>query len=154
MVEWEEEAHGSTIKKKGLLYITRDANGNKIETVKDLDLNEYEKKLPVFNETDKKAAYNASQSLIASFDKKDERVKIFNKVVKDKQLGLTFGSQVLEVTTNLGLNPKDVTAQQLATNFLLKQIVEQGSLVNLRTTMTNWDVASMSLLSLKKKLNI
>jgi len=145
VVEWEEEAHGSIIKKKGLLYITRDADGNKIETVKDLDLNEYEKKkLPVFNETDKKAAYNASQSLIASFDKKDERVKIFNKVVKDKQLGLTFGSQVLEVTTNLGLNPKDVTAQQLATNFLLKQIVEQGSLVNLRTTMTNWDVASMS----------
>jgi len=144
-VDWEEQSHGSTIKKKGLLYITRDANGNKIETVKDLDLNQYEtKKLPVFNETDKKSAYNAAQSVVSSFDKKDERVKIFNQVVKDKQLGLTFGSQVLEVTTNLGKNPKDVTAQQIATNFLLNQVVQQGSLVNLRTTMTNWDVASMS----------
>jgi len=145
VVEWEEQSHGSTIKKKGLLYITRDANGNKIETVKDLDLNQYEtKKLPVFNETDKKSAYNAAQSVVSSFDKKDERVKIFNQVVKDKQLGLTFGSQVLEVTTNLGKNPKDVTAQQIATNFLLNQAVEKGSLVGLRTTMTNWDVAKLS----------
>ena len=145
VVDWEEQSHGSTIKKKGLLYITRDANGNKIETVKDLDLNQYEtKKLPVFNETDKKSAYNAAQSVVSSFDKKDERVKIFNQVVKDKQLGLTFGSQVLEVTTNLGKNPKDVTAQQIATNFLLNQAVEKGSLVGLRTTMTNWDVAKLS----------
>ena len=145
VVEWEEQSHGSTIKKKGLLYITRDANGNKIETVKDLDLNQYEKKkLPVFTESDKKAAYNTSQSVIASFDKKDKKVEAFNKFVKDKNLGLTFGSQVLEVTTNLGKNPKDVSAQQIATNFLLNQAVEKGSLVGLRTTMTNWDVASMS----------
>lgn len=145
VVEWEEQSHGSTIKKKGLLYITRDANGNKIETVKDLDLNQYEtKKLPVFNETDKKSAYNAAQSVVSSFDKKDERVKIFNQVVKDKNLGLTFGSQILEITTNLGRNPKDVTAQQIATNFLLNQAVEKGSLVGLRTTMTNWDVAKLS----------
>lgn len=145
VVEWEEQSHGSTIKKKGLLYITRDANGNKIETVKDLDLNQYEtKKLPAFTESDKKAAYNTSQSVIASFDKKNAKVEAFNKFVKDKNLGLTFGSQVLEVTTNLGKNPKDVTAQQIATNFLLNQVVQQGSLVNLRTTMTNWDVASMS----------
>lgn len=145
VVDWEEQSHGSIIKKKGLLYITRDAKGNKIEIVKDLDLNQYEKKkLPVFTESDKKSAYNTSQSVIASFDKKDEKVKAFNKFVKDKNLGLTFGSQVLEVTTNLGKNPKDVTAQQIATNFLLNQIVKQGSLVNLRTTMTNWDVASMS----------
>jgi len=145
VVEWEEQSHGSTIKKKGLLYITRDANGNKIETVKDLDLNQYEKKkLPVFTESDKKAAYNTSQSVIASFDKKDKKVEAFNKFVKDKNLGLTFGSQVLEVTTNLGKNPKDVSAQQIATNFLLNQAVKKGSLVGLRTTMTNWDVASMS----------
>jgi hypothetical protein len=144
-VDWEEQSHGSTIKKKGLLYITRDANGNKIETVKDLDLNQYEtKKLPVFNETDKKSAYNAAQSVVSSFDKKDERVKIFNQVVKDKNLGLTFGSQILEITTNLGRNPKDVTAQQIATNFLLNQAVEKGSLVGLRTIMTNWDVAKLS----------
>jgi len=144
-IDWEEKAHGSIIKKKGLLYITRDADGNKIETVKDLDLNQYEtKKLPAFTESDKKAAYNTSQSVIASFDKENAKVEAFNKFVKDKNLGLTFGSQVLEVTTNLGKNPKDVTAQQIATNFLLNQVVQQGSLVNLRTTMTNWDVASMS----------
>ena len=145
VVEWEEQAHGSIITKKGLLYITRDADGNKIETVKDLDLNQYEKKkLPVFTESDKKSAYNTSQSVIASFDKEDEKVEAFNKFVKDKNLGLTFGSQVLEVTTNLGKNPKDVTAQQIATNFLLNQAVEKGSLVGLRTTMTNWDVAKLS----------
>lgn len=145
VVEWDENSYGSIIKKKGILYITRDANGNKVEKVVDLDLNQYEnKKLPVFNETDKKSAYNAAQSVVASFDKKDERVKIFNQVVKNEQLGLTFGSQILEVTTNLGRNPKDVTAQQIATNFLLNQAVEKGSLVGLRTTMTNWDVAQLS----------
>lgn len=145
VVEWEEDSNGSIIKKKGLLYITRDADGNKIETVKDLDLNQYEKKkIPVFNETDKKAAYNASQSLVASFEKDDPRKEIFNKVIKSEELGLTFGSQVLEVTTNLGRNPRDVTAQQIATNFLLNQAVEKGSLVGLRTTMTNWDIAKLS----------
>ena len=145
VVEWEEDSNGSIIKKKGLLYITRDVNGNKIETVKDLDLNQYEKKkIPVFNETDKKAAYNASQSLVASFEKDDPRKEIFNKVIKSEELGLTFGSQVLEVTTNLGRNPRDVTAQQIATNFLLNQAVEKGSLVGLRTTMTNWDIAKLS----------
>jgi len=144
VVEWEEESHGSTIKRKGLLYITRDAKGNKIETVKDLDLNQYEaKKLPVFTESDKKAAYNTSQSVIASFDKKNPKVKLFNKVIKNETLGLTFGSQVLEVANNLG-NPRDITSQQIATNFLLNQAVEKNSLVGLRTIMTNWDVASMS----------
>ena len=145
VIEWDEPSHGSIIKKKGLLYMTRDANGNRVVTVEDLNLNQYEnKKLPVFNETDKKSAYNAAQSVVASFDKKDERVKIFNQVIKNEQLGLTFGSQILEVTTNLGRNPKDVTAQQIATNFLLNQAVKKGSLVGLRTTMTNWDVAQLS----------
>ena len=82
--------------------------------------------------------------LVSAFDKKDPRVKIFNDVVKSETLGLTFGSQILEVTKTLGKNPKDVTAQQIATNFLLNQAVKKGSLVGLRTTMTNWDVAKLS----------
>tara|TARA_R110001592_G_scaffold147695_1_gene372204 strand:+ start:4713 stop:6479 length:1767 start_codon:yes stop_codon:yes gene_type:complete len=147
VVEWEELSHGSTIKKKGLLYITRDGKGNKIETVKDLDLNQYEKKtIPVFTESDKKASFNVSKSVVSSFDKKDPRVKIFNKAIEDTTLGLTFGSQILEVTTNMGTgrNTRDVTAQQMAATFLLNQAVEKGSLVGLRTTITNWDISKLS----------
>lgn len=145
VIEWEEDSFGSTITKKGVLYISQDATGARVEKVKDLDIDSYkEKELTQFTEADKKSAYNAAQSVVSAFDKKDPRVKIFNDVVKSETLGLTFGSQILEVTKTLGKNPKDVTAQQIATNFLLNQAVKKGSLVGLRTTMTNWDVAKLS----------
>jgi hypothetical protein len=149
VIEWEEDSFGSTITKKGVLYISQDATGAKVEKVKDLDIDSYkEKALTQFTEADKKSAYNTAQSVVASFvkikGKPDDRTIAFDKFVKGKNLGLTFGSQILEVTNSLGRNPKDVTAQQIATNFLLNQAVEKGSLVGLRTTMTNWDVATLS----------
>ena len=156
VIEWEEDSFGSTITKKGVLYISQDSTGAKVEKVKDLDIDSYkEKELTQFTEADKKSAYNTAQSVVASFvkinGKPDDRTIAFDKFVKGKNLGLTFGSQILEVTNSLGRNPKDVTAQQIATNFLLNQAVEKGSLVGLRTTMTNWDVAKLSPLEENKE---
>lgn len=149
IVEWDVPVGNNIIRKKGVLYITTDAKGNKIETVKDLDLYTITKGKPkqplTFSKSDKEAAFNASKSLISSYGKKSDVKELFDTIITDESLGLTFGQQVLQATASISNNPTtDTTAQQLATEFLLKQVSEQGNIRALNTVITQWDIVKLS----------
>ena len=149
IVEWDVPVGNNIIRKKGVLYITTDAKGNKIETVKDLDLytiKEGKSEKPLtFAKADKEAAFNAAKSLISSYGKKSDVKELFDTIIADENLGLTFGQQVLQATASISNNPTtDTTAQQLATEFLLKQVSEQGNIRGLNTTITQWDIIKLS----------